>query len=55
MGKQGYVLILTDFLILRSDICFDVSFLTSISVPIVILLIKLISETFCSLGLLNSR
>ena len=46
-------------LILKSD---DVSFLTSISVSTVVLTLgkvecfnKLISETFCLLGLLNSR
>ena len=58
IGKQGYVYILSDF----KKRCFEVSFLTLISVSTVILsleklnfLKELISETFCLLGLLNSR
>ena len=56
IGKQGYVLYFTDF----KKWCFDVSFLTSIRVLTVVLTLgkvenKLISETFCLLGLLNSR
>ena len=58
IGKQGRVFILSDF----KKWCFDVSFLTSISVSTVILTLEkveflnnLISETFCLLGLLNSR
>ena len=58
IGKQGYVFYFTDF-----KKCFDVSFLTSISVSTVILTLgkvelfkqKLISETFCLLGLLKAR
>ena len=57
-GKQSYVFILTDF----KKCCFDVSFLTSISMSMVILglgkvefLNKLISETFLFIGFLNSR
>ena len=45
IGKQGYVFTLP---ILRSDRCFDVSFLTSISVSTVVL-------TLGKVGLLNSR
>ena len=58
IGKQGYIFILTDF----KKWCFDCSFLTSISVPTIIVRLgkveffnKFISETFCLLGLLNLR
>ena len=56
--KQGYMFILTDF----KKWCFDCSFLTSISVPTIIVRLgkveifnKFNSETFCLLGLSNLR
>ena len=61
IGKQGYVFYFILFYQFE-EVMLDVSFLTSISVSTAVLTLgkvdflnKLISETFCLLGLLNSR